>query len=738
MDKEFWSEKRVLVTGGMGFVGGFLVEKLKGLGADVFTFSRNEYDLTKEGDVKRLFEDSKPQIVIHLAVDGGGIGYMKKNPGSVYDNNILMNTFIQKYARLNNVEKFYGMGTVCEYPKFTPVPFKEENLWEGYPEETNAAYGLTKKMMMVQSQGYRQQYGFNAIHLLMVNLYGPRDDFHPENSHVIPALIKKFVENKDKVEIWGTGSASREFLYVEDAVNAIILAIERYNKSEPINIGSGQETTIKELVNIIAELTNFQGEIVWDTTKPDGQPRRCLDTSKAEQEFGFKAKISFKEGLRKTIKWYLEELNKKPLKPKVELIIPSNPYLGDDMRNLPIGILYLAAVAEKNGYLVKITDLRNKKFDEIEKLIGDSDVYGINAATPDYYLSEKIAEIIKKKNPDSWIVIGGIHATANSNKISNIFDKVVIGEGELAFLDLLKDYEDKNNNKRFYQREPIENLDSVPFPARHLLPFENCFSENALFVGAGPTAAIITSRGCPNNCSFCASDIMWHQRVRFRSPDNVVEEIKEIIKYHDIKNFRIMDDTFTVNKKRLIEICEKIAPLGIRFRIETRVDYVDPEILYHLKKAGCEENAYGIESPTQEVLDKVGKNIGLEQAENIIKMTHDAGIKVRLFFIIGLPGEKPGFADRLIQFVEKTHPHAVNVSTFVPYPGSDIYTNPKKYGIKLKTEDFSIYNMTLGLKEGEIDRDFTFEHDVMTDEQLKNERRKALEYIKSKNKVMNF
>ena len=300
--------KKILVTGGRGFLGQTLVPLLEKEGAEVFTFSLEEYDLRKEEDVKRLLEDSNPEIVIHLAVDGGGIGYLKERPGSSYYNNIMMNTLIQEQARLKGVQKFVGMGTVCAYPKFTEVPFKEENLWEGYPEETNAPYGLSKKMMMVQSQSYRKQYGFNAIHLLSINLYGPNDDFDLENSHVVPALIRKMIEakknNLPSIGLWGTGSASREFLYVEDCARALLMATKYYDKPEPINLGAGSETTIKNLAKTIKRLVGFEGELIWDTSKPDGQPRRCLDTSKAEKEFGFKAETSLEEGLKKTIDWY--------------------------------------------------------------------------------------------------------------------------------------------------------------------------------------------------------------------------------------------------------------------------------------------------------------------------------------------------------------------------------------------------------------------------------------------------
>jgi GDP-L-fucose synthase len=311
----FWANKKVLVTGGNGFLGKHLVPRIKFLGAEVFTFSRNEYDLRKEEDVDKLFKNFTPQIVIHLAVNGGGIGYMREHPGSVFYDNMMMNLLIVEAAKKYQVEKFVGIGTVCSYPKYTPVPFKEEDLWNGYPEETNAPYGLAKKMMLVQTQSYHQQYGFNGIHLLLVNMYGPWDDFSFETSHVIPALIRKCIEainnNKDEIIVWGTGKASREFLYVEDAAEAIILATEKYNKPDPVNIGAGFEITIKDLVDLVVKITGYKGKIVWDTTKPDGQPRRCLDTTNAEKEFGFKAKTSFEEGLKKTIKWYKEFLMEK-------------------------------------------------------------------------------------------------------------------------------------------------------------------------------------------------------------------------------------------------------------------------------------------------------------------------------------------------------------------------------------------------------------------------------------------
>jgi GDP-L-fucose synthase len=307
------ANKRIMITGGAGFLGKHLVERLKERGyKNIFIPVTEDYDLVRMEDVERAYRDGKPDIVIHLAALVGGIGANRENPGRFFYNNLMMGVQMMEVGRLRNIEKFVALGTICCYPKFTPVPFKEENLWDGYPEETNAPYGLAKKMLLVQSQAYRQQYGFNSIFLMPVNLYGPGDNFNPSSSHVIPALIRRCLEakeeGKDELVVWGTGKASREFLYVEDCAQAIVLATESYNKSEPINIGAGFEITIKDLAELIAKLTEFEGKIVWDTSKPDGQPRRMLDTSKAEQEFGFKATVSFEEGLKKTIAWYKETI----------------------------------------------------------------------------------------------------------------------------------------------------------------------------------------------------------------------------------------------------------------------------------------------------------------------------------------------------------------------------------------------------------------------------------------------
>ena len=306
-----FTEKRICVTGGLGFLGSHLIDRLKARGCkNVFIADRDKYDLTKEAEIVRMYEEIKPDIVIHLAAVVGGIGANREHPGSFYYLNMVMGAMLIEQARLHNIEKFVALGTICAYPKFTPVPFKETDLWLGYPEETNAPYGLAKKMMMVQLQAYRQEYDFHGIYLLPVNLYGPRDNFDDRSSHVIPALIKKCVEAKeagaDSIEVWGTGKATREFFYVEDAAEAIALAAEKYDGTEPVNLGAGFEISIKDLVELIAKLTGFTGKIVWDSLKPDGQPRRCLDTTRAFEYFGFKAHTNFEEGLKKTIEWYKE------------------------------------------------------------------------------------------------------------------------------------------------------------------------------------------------------------------------------------------------------------------------------------------------------------------------------------------------------------------------------------------------------------------------------------------------
>ena len=302
-------DKRIAVTGGDGFLGRHVVQALQVRGCTRVNIpSIKQYDLTKEEAVARFYADAQPEIVIHLAAEVGGIGANRANPGRFAYANLVMGALLIEHARITGVEKFVQIGTICAYPKFTPVPFREQDLWNGYPEETNAPYGLAKKMLLVLAQGYRQQYGSNIIYLLPVNLYGPHDNFNPESSHVIPALIRKCIEAKDlrsgEIVCWGDGSATREFLYVKDCAEAIVLATERYDGSDPVNIGAGFEISIHDLVNLIVEIEGFDGKITWDTSKPNGQPRRCLDTSKAEELFGFRAQTNFRTGLRETINWY--------------------------------------------------------------------------------------------------------------------------------------------------------------------------------------------------------------------------------------------------------------------------------------------------------------------------------------------------------------------------------------------------------------------------------------------------
>jgi len=305
------SRKRIMVTGGAGFLGSVVGGILAARGAELVTPRRRDYDLTDQRDVARLFEETQPQIVIHLAAEVGGIGANRDNPGRYFYANMAMGLNMIEESRRYGVDKFVQAGTVCAYPKYNEVPFREDQLWDGYPEETNAPYGIAKKALLVMLQGYREQYGLNGIYLLPVNLYGPGDNFDLATSHVIPALIRKFVEARETslpvVEVWGTGSASREFLYVDDAARAIVMATERFDGSEPVNLGTGREIKIRDLVEKIAGLTSFAGDIRWDTSRPDGQPRRMLDTTRAKERFGFEAEIDLEEGLRRTIEWWEQE-----------------------------------------------------------------------------------------------------------------------------------------------------------------------------------------------------------------------------------------------------------------------------------------------------------------------------------------------------------------------------------------------------------------------------------------------
>jgi len=322
MMESFWKKKKVIVTGGAGFLGSFVIAKLKERGAtEIYIPTIEEYDLTDHDSIRRLFDvtlangfDASKMIIIHLAAHVGGIGANREHPAEFFYDNLVMGVELMHQAWQRGVGKFVAIGTVCAYPKFTPVPFREDDLWLGYPEETNAPYGLAKKMLLVQAQAYRQQYGFNAIYLLPVNLYGPRDNFNPASSHVIPALIRKAAEAKEKGEkemvVWGDGSPTREFLYVEDAADGIINAAEKYNGSDPVNLGSGYEISIKDLAEMICKMVGFQGKLIWDTTKPNGQPRRGLDVSRAKVSFGWSAQVPFDDGLRRTIEWFKENREK--------------------------------------------------------------------------------------------------------------------------------------------------------------------------------------------------------------------------------------------------------------------------------------------------------------------------------------------------------------------------------------------------------------------------------------------
>ncbi|MHC4110014.1 MAG: GDP-L-fucose synthase family protein [Planctomycetota bacterium] len=305
----FFEDRRIVVTGGAGFLGSYVIEGLQRRGCkNILVPKIEDYDLVQMDNIVRMYSEMKPDIIIHLAAVVGGIGANREHPGEFFYKNLMMGVQLIEQGRLKNIEKFIAIGTICAYPKFTPVPFMEEDLWDGYPEETNAPYGLAKKMLLVQSQSYRTEYGFNSIFLLPVNLYGPGDNFDPASSHVIPALIKKCIDaiesGADHVDCWGTGNVSREFIYAADAAEGILLATEHYNGVEAVNIGAGFEITIKELAEKIVRLTGFGGEIRWDPSKPDGQPRRCLDTSRAKKLFGFEAKMAFEEGLKATIEWY--------------------------------------------------------------------------------------------------------------------------------------------------------------------------------------------------------------------------------------------------------------------------------------------------------------------------------------------------------------------------------------------------------------------------------------------------
>ncbi len=419
---------------------------------------------------------------------------------------------------------------------------------------------------------------------------------------------------------------------------------------------------------------------------------------------------------------------------KIVLIILPHSFLGDQKRNCPLGIFYIAAVLEQNGYCVEIVDLRSLEEHEFLEKIPPADLYGISATTPDYNMALIVAKLIKE-NHKAFIVLGGSHVTALSEKVDDVFDKLVIGEGELAIINLLQDL--KNDvEKRVYKSPLVEDLDSIPFPPRQLLPFDSVFSRKLVTPGI-PATTLITSRGCPYNCSFCASKKMWGQTVRFRSPDNVIKELKLIINNFGVKEFRFQDDTIGLNKKRLFDLCEKMEPLKIRWRGHTNINASSYEILEAMKRAGCEEMGYGIESVSQNILNINNKKVKVEKMYEALANARKAGLRTRLFFIISLPGEEPGVADRTIDFIKKTRPSGVDLSTFVPFPGSDIFENPEQFGIEIPLVNYQDYVMTLGLYKDERESGFFYKHPGISREELIDERERILSFISEYNLALN-
>lgn len=417
----------------------------------------------------------------------------------------------------------------------------------------------------------------------------------------------------------------------------------------------------------------------------------------------------------------------------ISLIIPPSPFLGDQKRNPPLGIMYIAAYLEQNNYSIKLTDLRDLDHDEWLSHIPEGDIYGITATTPEYPYAIEIARQIKKNGV--VVVLGGVHASADPLGVDPIFDKVVIGEGEYAIINVINDV--KNGvEKRYYTTPLIKDINTLPFPARHLLNYDS-FISSKLTVKDQPATAITGSRGCPYNCAFCVSKLMWDRKVRFRTPENIIEEIKTIIDRYGVKHFRFQDDTITASKKWLTSLCEKLKPLGIVWRAATRVDRAQVELLQIMKDAGCYEIDYGIETISDNVLELNNKQITVKQIYQAVENARLAGLETRLFFMIGLPGQDINIADDIINFIEIAKPNAVDVSTFIPFPGSDIYNNPQKYNIKILTKDFTKYVITQGLYGDEAERSFIFEHDILTNEELKSLRKKLLLYIKNYNLILN-
>lgn len=421
---------------------------------------------------------------------------------------------------------------------------------------------------------------------------------------------------------------------------------------------------------------------------------------------------------------------------KTVLIIPSSPFLGEQKRNPPLGIMYIASFLEKHGYNVELVDLRDLDEDKWTNRIPYADIYGITATTPEYPLAVKIAYKLKARDQKSLIVLGGIHATTESKNLDPVFDRIIIGEGELSMLNLLKDFE-KGISKKYYVSSLIEDLDSLPFPARHLLPFDSVINTSLCAKGKSATALIAT-RGCPYNCAFCASKAVWGRKVRFRSPNNVISEIKEIIERYNVYYFRFQDDVITINKSWLFELCRKMEPLNIHWRANTRVNHSQKDVLEAIYKAGCYEIDYGIEDISENVLTINNKRVKVEDIYTAIKNAKEVGLKIRLFFMIGLPGQDMDVSKNIIKFIEETTPDGVDLSTFIPFPGCDIYINPFKYNMKILNTNFSDYVFTLGLYGNEAKKDFIYKHDTLTDKELKQQRLEILEYIKAYHLSLNM
>ncbi len=423
----------------------------------------------------------------------------------------------------------------------------------------------------------------------------------------------------------------------------------------------------------------------------------------------------------------------------VNFILSPLPFLGDPKRNAPLGVMYLAAMTERYGFKTTITDIRDRSSEDALDFITESQVYAFSSTTPEYPIVREVARRLKDRQPDCLVVLGGVHATVCFDNIDSCFDIVAIGEGEKIIIEILQDYEKRELKGRFYQGDFIEDLSSLPFPARHLVARES-FVSNQLVEKGKPATTILGSRGCAFACSFCASKLMWHQKCRFRDPGNIIDEIVELKEKYGIEQLRFQDDALEINHLWLTEICCQIKPLGLTWRANARINttFRSSNILPLMKDAGCDELCYGIESPEQYVLDKCNKNMSITQAYKVLKMVREAGMKARIFLIIGLPGQDKDVAKNMIAFIKEAQPSAVDLSTFVPFPGCDIYHNAEKYGVVLnKSIDLDDYVMTRGLYGDEKEKDFVFSHDKLSNQQLKELRSEVLDFIQSYNLVQN-